>query len=123
MNQLDLIAPVHLARARGHAAAQRAADRTERVVDPEWCAKACDALRKFAAAQGDGVLFTLELARGVIELQRSVPEPVDRRAWGQATLMAVRREYIERTKTYHPAVSSNGTAKVCYRAGAKARQA
>lgn len=124
VEQLDLIdrPRIERARAKGHDGAQRAADKTERVIDPQWTEKAVAAIRQFARAQGD-VLFTMEMCRGVIELQASVPDPSDKRAWGAATLAAVRAEFIERTKTYHPAASSNGAPKVCYRAGAKARAA
>jgi hypothetical protein len=119
MNQLDLIAPVHLARARGHAAAQRAADKTERVVDPQWTEKAVEAVRQFARHQ-DG-LFIMEMARGVIELQKDLPEPPDKRAWGTVTVLARDRGFIERVKgAYFPAVSSNSSEKPCYRRGPKA---
>lgn len=117
--QLDLIEPVTLARSRGHAGAALAAEKAERVVDPEWTDKAVDAIREFARNHGD-LLWTMEMCRGVIELQKLVPEPTDRRAWGAATLVAVRRGYIERTRTYHPAVSSHGSDKPCYRKGPKA---
>lgn len=119
--QMDLLdrPRIERARARGHDAAQRAADKTERAVDPLWTEKAVNAIRQFARAQGD-VLFTMEMCRGVIELQGTVPDPSDKRAWGAATLAAVRGEFIERTKTYHPAASSNGAPKVCYRRGQKA---
>jgi hypothetical protein len=62
----------------------------------------------------------MEICRGVIELQKSVPAPPDLRAWGAATLAAARAGFIERTNTYHPAVSSNGSPKPCYRRGPKA---
>jgi hypothetical protein len=120
--QLDLIERPVMARARaaGHEGAQRAADKTERVVDPDWTSNAVEAIRKFASQQP--ALFTMEMCRGVIELQGTVSAPTDKRAWGAATLCAVRAGYIERTKTYHPAVSSNGSDKPCYRRGPKAMQ-
>lgn len=119
--QMDLIdrPRVERARAKGHDGAARAADKAERVVDPQWTEKAVAAIRAFARARGDA-LFTMEMCRGVIELQDTVPAPSDKRAWGAATLSAVHQEFIERTKTYHPAASSNGAPKVCYRKGAKA---
>jgi hypothetical protein len=117
--QLDLIDPLTLARKRGHAGAQRAADKTERVVDPEWTEKAVEAIRKFAAHQGE-MLFTMEICRRTIEVQGGLAAPTDLRAWGAVTLLAIRRGLIEPTKTYHPAASSNGAVRRCYRAGAKA---
>lgn len=116
--QLDPVENVSIARARGHAAAQRAADKAERVVVPDWTACAVEAIRVFARNQP--ALFTLEIARGVIELQGAVPKPCDLRAWGVAAQVAARRGFIERTSTYHPAVSSNGSPKPCYRRGPKA---
>lgn len=119
MQQLDLVAPVTLARKRGHEGAQRAADKTGRVVDPEWLEHACDAVRRFAANH-EG-LFTVEMMRGVIELQGELAKPCDARAWGAVTVVALRRGLIEPTRTYHPAASSNGAARRCYRRGPKAQ--
>lgn len=116
--QLDLIEAPTVARARGHDAAQRAVEKTERVVDPDWCDKAVEAIRKFAAASTG--LWTMEMCRGVIELQKDLAPPCDKRSWGAATLVAARRGFIERTKTYHPAMSSNGSDKPCYRKGPRA---
>ena len=116
--QFDLIEPVTLARSRGHRGAQLAADKTERVVDPDWTNKAVEAIRKFAAGQSG--LFTAEMARGVIELQGEVARPCDLRAWGVAVQVALRRRFIEATTTYFPAVSSNGAVRRCYRKGGAA---
>ena len=119
--QLDLIErpPITRARAVGHEGARRAADKTERKVDPEWLEHACAAIRRFAARH-EG-LFTVEMMRGVIELQGDLAKPCDARAWGAATVVAMRRGLLEPTKTYHPAVSSNGAVRRCYRAGVAAK--
>jgi hypothetical protein len=119
--QLDLIDRPSIERARknGLDAAQAAVDRAQRVVDPEWGAKAMEAIRRFARGQGDG-LFTMEMCRGVIELDKQLAEPTDKRAWGAITVQAVRAGYLEQTKTFHPAASSNGAWKRCYRRGPKA---
>jgi hypothetical protein len=119
MDQLGLIGideVVH-AKRRGHKAAGDAAAKAERVVDPEWGNRALDALRKFVT--GAPGLFTMEMARGVLELQGAVPEPPDKRAWGSVTRIAAQQGIIERTKTYHPSASSNGSEKPCYRRGPK----
>jgi hypothetical protein len=115
--QLDLIdrPAITRARAAGHEGARLAAEKTQRVVDPDWCEKAVEAIRTFAAHQSG--LFTAEMARGVIELQGTVARPCDLRAWGAAVQLALRRKFIEATTTYFPAVSSNGAVRRCYKKG------
>ncbi len=101
-------------RAKGHAMGDLAAEKTERLIDPEWCEKAVDRVRAFARHQGG--VFTIEMARRV--LQAEVPTPTDLRAWGRVTRMARDREFIEPVRgSYFPATSSNGSPKQVYRRG------
>jgi hypothetical protein len=102
------------ARAKGHAMGDLAAEKTEREVDPEWTEKAVERLRAFARHQGG--VFTIEMARGV--LQAELPEPTDLRAWGRVSRVARAREFIEPVRgSYFPAASSNGSPKQVYRRG------
>ena len=104
------------ARARGEAGMGMAADKAERVC-PGWCEKACEALRKLAAAHCG--MFTIELARLVLE--KELPPPPDSRVWGKVTTMALQRGYIERVRgTFFPAASSNGAVRAVYRKGPQA---
>lgn len=109
---------IERARAKGQRGADLATDKTERVVDPQWVAKAAEALRKFAAGQAG--LFTAEMARGVIELQKELAAPSDLRSWGKAVQVALRRNFIEATNNYFPAASSNGAVRRCYKKGGAA---
>lgn len=119
MHTADLfpVPAIKRARAKGHAMGDLAAQKTEREVDPEWTEKAVERLRVFARHQGG--VFTIEMARGV--LQAELPTPTDLRAWGRVSRMAREREYIEPVRgSDFPAASSNGSPKQVYRRGAKA---
>lgn len=94
----------------------RAADKAESV-EPGWCERACEAVRRFAAS-GVHPEFTMEMARGWIA--RDLVEPTDCRAWGRVTRMARDRGYIAETGRYWPAASSNGAPKPVYRKGSAA---
>lgn len=94
----------------------RAAAKAESV-EPGWCERACEAVRRFAA-RGVYAEFTMEMARGWIA--PDIVEPTDCRAWGRVTRMARDRGYIAETGGYWPAASSNGSPKRVYRKGPKA---
>ena len=82
---------------------------------PGWTEMAASALRDFAL---DCETFTIEEARASVTAR--VGEPEELRAWGAVTLYAQRRKWIEKTGAYRSAVSSNGSPKPVYRAGASA---
>lgn len=106
------------ARARGEEGAARAADAAERRV-PGWCELAVGAVRRFAAGHPPEFPFTMEMLRSVVE--REIPSPHDRRAWGRVTTMAIKREFIVPMHgRMFPAASSNGACKPVYRRGPKA---
>lgn len=115
--QADLFqAPVVAARQRGHDMAALAADRADRAVDG-WVDMAVERLRVFA--RNTKLPFTIELARSVIG--QEVPEPTDKRAWGQVTLTAKRLGYIVALRgQFFSAVSSHGSPKQLYGRGPKA---
>jgi len=97
----------------GIARAQQHAERAS----PGWTETAAAALRAYALQVES---FTIEEARHEVLLYRHVEEPPELRAWGAATQMAQRRQWIERTGQYRQASSSNGSEKPVYRRGARA---
>lgn len=127
MNQMNLLEPIDTSRKAARssamaAARERADNGMQRAADKAgsgWCEKACEALRKLAAATYPG-LFTVENARLV--LQRELPQQANLRAWGNVTVMAVRRGYIQRAKgnKTQRAASSNGSEKPLWTKGPKA---
>lgn len=99
---------------RGHAAAEMAADKADRL-DEGWSRRVIEDLRRFArTAAGE---FTIEAARLHCT---PAPEGADARAWGAVTRRAVRLGYIEATGGYAPAASSHGSPKRLYRRGSHA---
>lgn len=107
---------LELAREAGHAAAERCADKADRLA-PGWIESAVEGLRRFAAHQR--CFFTIEAARAVVASE--LPPVGELRAWGRVTQLAVKRGFIERVKGgYAPAASSNGSEKPLYRRGAQA---
>lgn len=127
MNQLSLLDPIDTSRKAARSAAMAAAHERgelgmQRAADKAgsgWCEMACEALRKLAAATYPG-LFTVENARLV--LQRELPPQASLRAWGNVTVMAVRRGYIQRAKggNTQRTASSNGSEKPLWTKGPKA---
>jgi hypothetical protein len=107
---------LELARATGHQAAERCADKADRE-NPGWLESAVEALRRFASHQAGA--FTIEMAREVIADE--LLEPSDKRAWGHVTRQAVKRDFIKRVPgAFAPAASSHASQKPMYRKGAKA---
>jgi hypothetical protein len=108
------------ASARADAGIERAARKAEKV-SPDWVDKAADMLR-IGAVIMDGqhtAEFTIEHLRALVE--KALPEPTDKRAWGAATRVATSRGFIERIPgRYAAAASSNGSQKPLYRKGSKA---
>lgn len=93
---------------RGMNQAESSAERSA----PGWCAAAVEAIRRFASANAG--VFSVEQMRSVIEAE--LPSISDRRAWGKATVMAVKANVIERVpRVYLPAASSNGAPKPAWR--------
>jgi hypothetical protein len=116
MKQATFFADLEAARSTGHEAAERCADRADRH-HPGWIEEAVAALRTFARNQP--LLFTIEQAREVIG--NEVAEPSDKRAWGQCTRLAIKREFIKRVPgATAPAASSHASPKPMYRRGPKA---
>ncbi len=100
------------AKARADAGMERAARKAARL-NATWCADAVEALRRFAAGQVG--LWTIEMARGVIE--QHLPTPSDGRAWGRVAQAAVRQGIIVKTDKTAPSASSNGAPKPLFRRG------
>lgn len=80
---------------------------------PGWMDMAVDAVRRFAAHQSG--LFTVEMMRAVI--QDEIPPTHRLRVWGPVTQAAIRAGYIEKTRHFAPAVSSNRSPKPLFRKG------
>lgn len=98
------------ARARGHAAAQSAAERADQHVD-DWTPRALQMLVAFARdARGD---FLIEDARAYAEA-RDLPAPTDERAWGHVAQRAKRAGLIEPVG-FAASRSSNGSPKTLWR--------
>ncbi len=118
--ELTRAAARKLAMEAAHARAALAADAAGARADaahPDWCELAAEKLRMFARAQGG--VFTIELARA--GLAGELPSPPDLRAWGKATVMAIKAGYVEKVpRVFMPAASSNGAPKAAYRRGANA---
>jgi len=108
------------ARERADTGIERAMAATD-AADPQWADDALQAVRKFAAAQAKGVMFTAELLRLAVERAGLRKPPRDARSWGGIIRAAAGAEFIERVHgATHPAASSNGSPKPVYRRGAKA---
>lgn len=121
--QIDLIPHAPRKRTRmdhAHARAEFGIERSAASADnatPGWCEQACEQLRQFA--EGQGGMWTIELARMAIE--KKLPPPTDLRAWGQVVRMAATRGFIERVPGWaFPAASSNGSPKPVWKRGPKA---
>jgi hypothetical protein len=111
VKQATFFPDLDAARAAGHEAAERCADKADRL-SPGWIEEATEALRRFARNQA--CAFSVEMAREVIACE--VVEPSDRRAWGHVTRLAVKREFIKRVPgAAAPAASSHGSLKPMYR--------
>lgn len=102
----DSPATVAVARERGHAAAEAASDRAERI-EPSWRAKALAAVQEHARSHE---WFLVEDLRGSI----SMPPGADRRALGHVVKDAAKLGLVV-ADGFAPAVSSNGSAKVRWR--------
>ena len=101
------------ARARAEVGADRAGAKAD-TVHADWCLLAAEKLRVFARAQGG--VFNIEMARA--GLGDELPAPPDLRAWGKATVMAIKAGYVEKVpRVFMPAASSNGAPKAAYRRG------
>jgi hypothetical protein len=112
VEQLEL----DLARAEGHAAAERAAN----AAPPGWARAAAVSL--WAAArllrENGRDRFTIEELRSMMAW--TVPRPPDLRAWGHATRIAVASDWLRQIHRDHgSAVSSNGSLKPVYSIGPK----
>lgn len=108
------------AASRADAAIERGARRADRA-SPQWVEKAADLLRIGAVIlEGQMVAeFTVEHLRALVD--KALPEPPDKRAWGAATRVACSKAFIERIPgRYAAAASSNGSPKPLYRKGSKA---
>lgn len=103
------------ARDRGEQGMDRAARRQARL-HADWCDEALEALRRFA--RGQAGMWTIEIARSVIELD--LPKPAEARAWGRVVQTAARLGYIEKTALSAPTVSSNASSKPLWKRGRKA---
>lgn len=107
MEQLNIT----FARSRGHAGAELAAEKAERV-EPGWIDAAVEDIRHYVRHTDSE--FTIEQARSMC---RQPPDSVDGRVWGAVTRRAIRLGVIEATGGYAPAASSNGSPKPLYRKG------
>jgi hypothetical protein len=100
-----------LARMKGHAAAQAAADHADRV-RVQWTATAVAFLRTYVAKHRGA--FLAEDVRAA-SLAWGLPEAPDGRAWGHVMKRA-EREGVIVAVGYSGARSSNGSPKVLWRA-------
>lgn len=105
------------ARVRADQGMDAAARRAERL-HAGWCGMALHHLRQFAKHQGDRQLWTVEMARSVIE--QDLPKPSDGRAWGVVVVRALAAGYIVKTDKTAAAASSNGSPKPLFRKGPSA---
>jgi|SRR5699024_5676428 len=94
----------------GIKAARKAADKAESLCEG-WKQDAFEALVEFFKQSPDSE-FTIEQAR---ERCPQMPIGADARAWGNITRRAIRERVIEKTGSYSPAISSNGSPKPLYR--------
>ena len=105
--QADLFSPSE----KGHAAAKAAADRADRHIE-EWTAKA---VALFAEYANKTIFpFLTEDARQYAE-SRGLAEPPDSRAWGHVARRCKKAGIITAVG-FAPARSSNGSAKVLWKA-------
>lgn len=98
------------ARARGHNAAQAAADAATKI-DPLWMEKAYGALMVYIFVRPNQT-FTVEDVR---KAATTVAEAPDSRAWGAVALKAKRAGLIV-SVGYQPVESSNGSPKTLWKA-------
>jgi hypothetical protein len=103
-----LTPPVERARSRGHRAAELAAARADRVLD-DWTARAVAWTRLFAARQGARPWLAEDARR--FAAAGGLPDPPDRRAWGQVVRVLRTAGEIRSVGT-GAAKSSHGSPKV-----------
>ena len=80
---------------------------------PGFAERALAKLAKWAEKQS--ATFTVESARA--HIADKLPDPVDLRAWGAVTTMAIRRRILKPTDSFAPSASSHGSPKRLYTFG------
>lgn len=108
-------AALEMSRARADVGMDRAARRAE-ALNAGWCGMALHHLRQFAKHQAG--LWTIEMARGVIE--QEFDKPTDGRAWGVVVVRAISAGYVVKTEKTAASASSNGAPKPLFKKGPNA---